>query len=434
MGELETRMSLAAGAVPSRDTARRVRLAYVVSHPIQYQAPLLRRIAREPDIALTVLYGSDFSVRGYKDEGFGVGVKWDVPLLDGYNHGLPPQACATETTRQLRQPAQPRHPLRAARPRICRTARIRRALGPRLLHRQRSSRNPRRKTPRPPRPSARRVLAARPRPHSRHARAQAPLLLRSQARRSTPFSPSAPSTLTTGATISPKLRSSSCTTRSTIATSPIAPSPPIPTAARFRPSLASTPRVLSSSSPPSFSRASTATISSQPTHASCPHLASSPIPISSSSATAKSAPPSKQQAAATGFSSIRFCGFRNQSELPRFFDLATVFVLPSRHEPWGLIVNEVMNAARPVIVSDDVGCAPDLITDGCDSFIDPDGCIYLVGDVVSPSPPPSVGVLESPAAAKAIKASAPLSASRPGASSRTFKGAALASPCPRFTA
>jgi glycosyltransferase involved in cell wall biosynthesis len=83
----------------------------------------------------------------------------------------------------------------------------------------------------------------------------------------------------------------------------------------------------------------------------------------------------ERQAAATGFDSIRFCGFRNQSELPRFFDLATVFVLPSRHEPWGLIVNEVMNAGRAVIVSDDVGSAADLIEDGLN------GCIYPVGDV-----------------------------------------------------
>ena len=50
----------------------RVRIAYLVSHPIQYQVPLLRRIAQEPDIDLTVLFGSDFSVRGYEDKGFGV--------------------------------------------------------------------------------------------------------------------------------------------------------------------------------------------------------------------------------------------------------------------------------------------------------------------------------------------------------------------------
>ena len=68
----------------------KVRLAYLVSHPIQYQAPMLRRISQEPDIDLTVFFGSDFSVRDYKDEGFGVGVKWDVPLLDGYRHEFLP--------------------------------------------------------------------------------------------------------------------------------------------------------------------------------------------------------------------------------------------------------------------------------------------------------------------------------------------------------
>ena len=64
---------------------RRVRLAYLVSHPIQYQAPLLRRIAREPDIDLTVFFGSDLSVRAYRDEGFGVDIAWDTPLLEGWS-------------------------------------------------------------------------------------------------------------------------------------------------------------------------------------------------------------------------------------------------------------------------------------------------------------------------------------------------------------
>jgi hypothetical protein len=76
---------------PHRPPGRRVRLAYLVSHPIQYQAPLLRRIAQEPDIDLTVLFGSDFSVRGYRDQGFGVDVKWDVPLLEGYRHVFLPK-------------------------------------------------------------------------------------------------------------------------------------------------------------------------------------------------------------------------------------------------------------------------------------------------------------------------------------------------------
>src|SRR5260370_10124041 len=80
--------------LPSSEMGNRlkdkVRLAYLVSHPIQYQAPMLRRIAQEPDIDLTVFFGSDFSVRDYRDKGFGVGVKWDVPLLDWYRHGFLP--------------------------------------------------------------------------------------------------------------------------------------------------------------------------------------------------------------------------------------------------------------------------------------------------------------------------------------------------------
>lgn len=65
---------------------RPVRLAYLVTHPIQYQAPLLRRIAAEPDIELTALFGDDFSTRDHIDKGFGRAIAWDVKLLDGYRH------------------------------------------------------------------------------------------------------------------------------------------------------------------------------------------------------------------------------------------------------------------------------------------------------------------------------------------------------------
>src|ERR1700683_1961936 len=70
---------------------RRIRLAYVVSHPIQYQAPLLRRIAQEPDVDLTVFFCSNRSVIGYADKGFGgVHIKWDTPLLHGYRYEFLP--------------------------------------------------------------------------------------------------------------------------------------------------------------------------------------------------------------------------------------------------------------------------------------------------------------------------------------------------------
>jgi glycosyltransferase involved in cell wall biosynthesis len=75
------------------------------------------------------------------------------------------------------------------------------------------------------------------------------------------------------------------------------------------------------------------------------------------------------RAAATRWKSIRFLGFINQQELPAFYDLCDAFVLPSRFEPWGLVVNEAMNAAKAIIVSDHAGCAPDLVRDAVNGFV-----------------------------------------------------------------
>jgi glycosyltransferase involved in cell wall biosynthesis len=64
----------------------RIRVGLFVTHPIQYFAPIWRRLAATPDIDLRVYFFSDHSVRGGVDPGFGREVKWDVPLLDGYAH------------------------------------------------------------------------------------------------------------------------------------------------------------------------------------------------------------------------------------------------------------------------------------------------------------------------------------------------------------
>jgi glycosyltransferase involved in cell wall biosynthesis len=72
---------------------------------------------------------------------------------------------------------------------------------------------------------------------------------------------------------------------------------------------------------------------------------------------------------------VRLLGFKNQNELPRLYDLCDVFVLVSEREPWGLVVNEVMNAGKPVILSAEVGCGPDLVREGENGFLVP------VGDV-----------------------------------------------------
>src|SRR5215471_15179515 len=69
---------------------KKYRIAYLLTHPIQYQAPLLKLIAAQSDIDLTVFFQSDMSLRAYADKGFGYSVKWDVPLVEGYSHEFLP--------------------------------------------------------------------------------------------------------------------------------------------------------------------------------------------------------------------------------------------------------------------------------------------------------------------------------------------------------
>lgn len=60
-----------------------------------------------------------------------------------------------------------------------------------------------------------------------------------------------------------------------------------------------------------------------------------------------------------------FAGFQNQRVLSRFYHAADLLVLPSRHsETWGLVVNEALLHGLPALVSDRVGCQPDLVEPG----------------------------------------------------------------------
>ena len=62
---------------------------------------------------------------------------------------------------------------------------------------------------------------------------------------------------------------------------------------------------------------------------------------------------------------VVFAGFLDQRAVCRAYAIADLMVLPSSHqENWGLVVNEAMNFGCPVIVSDRVGCAPDLVAAG----------------------------------------------------------------------
>lgn len=64
---------------------RRYRVLSICAHPVQYMAPLLRRLAVHPQVELEVAYCTLRGAEGGNDPEFGVTVKWDIPLLEGYS-------------------------------------------------------------------------------------------------------------------------------------------------------------------------------------------------------------------------------------------------------------------------------------------------------------------------------------------------------------
>jgi glycosyltransferase involved in cell wall biosynthesis len=358
--------------LPSSDVGKglkkRVRLAYLVSHPIQYQAPLLRRIAQEPDIDLTVLFGSDFSISNYQDEGFGVDVKWDVPLLGGYRHKFLPvirdNGTQTVTTplnygiyRELRghkeEPGydllwthgynmvNALHGMVAAK-----------ALGIPVL--------------------VRADMWLRDRPRSGPK-----LLLKTLFFQ---FLKNMVDGVLPVGTLNTEYWRHYLGNEVPFFLMPYAVDNDYfqrrcqeanATRDAFRSELgldAGRPVILFASKLQQRKHCSDLvdayeSLINDETDRPRPYLL---IVGDGEERVAL-----EQQARSRGLTDVRFCGFRNQSELPRFFDLASVFVLPARHEPWGLVVNEAMNAGRAVILSDDIGCQPDLVTDSVEGYVFP---------------------------------------------------------------
>ena len=74
-------------------------LTYFLSHPIQYQSPLLRRLALEDDLSFRVVYEHDFSTRTYFDQGFQSEVRWGIPLREGYRSDLLTDVSVNEVLR-----------------------------------------------------------------------------------------------------------------------------------------------------------------------------------------------------------------------------------------------------------------------------------------------------------------------------------------------
>lgn len=98
----------------------------------------------------------------------------------------------------------------------------------------------------------------------------------------------------------------------------------------------------------------------------------------------------EQVAQAAGLA-VKFLGFVNQSRMPEIYASADAVVLPSEGtETWGLVVNEAMACGVPAVVSDAVGCGPDLVVPGQTGAVfplaDTDGLARALREVLAFDP------------------------------------------------
>lgn len=68
---------------------------------------------------------------------------------------------------------------------------------------------------------------------------------------------------------------------------------------------------------------------------------------------------------------VFFEGFKTKEELKQYYQAADLFVLPTREDIWGLVVNEAMANGLPVITTDRCGAGLELIKDGENGYIVP---------------------------------------------------------------
>lgn len=343
-----------------------VRLAYLVSHPIQYQAPLLRRIAQEPDLDLTVLFCSDVSVRPFHNEGFGRVLQWDVPLLEGYRHRFLPVWGSRERVSGWRPVTHGMGGILdegrfealwvhsyARLSNLAAMAAARRRRIPVLLREEMSAISARR--PAVKRGLKRLAMAGLDRfvsaylaigsanrdYYREHGIADARIFAMPYAVDNERFRRAAEEARPQRADLKAQL--------GIPADRPVALVAARLVAAKAHGDLIEAWRIWTGRVPPER-RPFLVLVGDGPLRA-------------------------ELERAAAGLETVRFAGFRNQTELPAFYAMAELFVLPSQREPWGLVVNEAMNAGCAILASDRVGAARDLVRDGVNGTVFPAGSV-----------------------------------------------------------
>ena len=347
-------------------TTRKFRIAYLVTHPIQYQAPLLRLIAAQSDIDITVYFQSDMSLGSYEDPGFGRSVAWDVPLLDGYrSEFLPGLGRHNRISEQWPVNWGFRRRLRRSHFDVLWVHGYARwvnwaamlwakARGIKVFVRDEATAFSAQRSWL--RQSAKGVFFT-----ALSAISDAFLAIGS-ANRAYYLAQGVPSERVFSMPY--------CVDNAFFASQAMQA---LPRREQFREELGlepGRPIILYASKfeprkRPQDLLAAYEKLLTMGGRASRAYLLL--VGDGVVRATLEVAAREKRLEGA------RFLGFRNQTDLPALYELCDVFVLPSTNEPWGLVVNEAMAIGKPVVVSDAVGCAADLVIDGQNGFVFPAG-------------------------------------------------------------
>ena len=309
-------------------------LTYFLSHPIQYQSPLLRRLALEDDLSFRVVYDHDFSTRTYFDQGFQSEVRWDIPLREGYRSDLLADVSVNKVLRESDavwfHGWQSKH-LR----RILKDAARRRKLtlmrGENWFGAMPDGNGVRRLVRRAYHKSIFRYCSAfltigqkNKEYYLDHGVSQARLFDMPYAVDNHAFRQRANDTMIA------EVRQSL----------DVAPEQKIILYAGK----------LQRRKNPHHLLEALKTVS---------HVgAISPVLVFAGDGEMRR----ELEVEASASPSIKFVGFKNQTEMPAYYAAADVFVLPAEREPWGLAINEAMASGTAVVASDQCGAAYDLIT------------------------------------------------------------------------
>ncbi len=337
--------------------SRPIRLAYFVSHPIQYQAPLLRYIVQNSDIQLKAFFLSDLSVKGYYDAQFKTTFAWDTPLLEGYEHEFLPAIGGRDSVDGQR-PFTTGIKGAIARGQFdaiwlhgySHHANLRALVASKGLGLKTFVRSDVQKATARRHPLTRPLKEAVLRWTFRHVdgffavgQLNKEYYMHYGAREDQVF-------LMPYAVDNDFFRTSCEACR--------------PKREEFRASLGldpGRPVILFAGKLTAQKRC----MDLVEAYIRLPKAANGePHPYLVIVGDGAERQALEARAASTGWSSFRFEGFKNQKELPAYFDLCDLFVLVSTREAFGLILNEVMNAGKPIVISDEVGAWRDLAREG----------------------------------------------------------------------